>query len=130
MDAWKIPSVIICLRVYIFFSPKFTICHAYNCLWETDFLAGGHGQRHTNIKGGLIYIHRVLRAINRCGCTFMINLEEDTCIKRRVRELPIGDIGGFSWPHFSHNFRKMIPYAAVTHSRPVFRHMYSLFPKY
>lgn len=83
-------------------------CVKYKCHWRTDFLVGGHGQNYKNILGGLIYLQRVLKSIQLCKCKFLINLEEDTCVLRRVRYNPKGDVGGFPWPHFSPSFIDLV----------------------
>ena len=82
-------------------------CAYYGCHWSGYADAAGYGQRAgSTAASGLQWLKRVMRSMKYCDCKYLINMEDDTCILRKILYPPPVDgvVGGVPWPKFNRSF--------------------------
>lgn len=95
------------------------LCHRFApCEWVSYMSSAGYGAHAgSDSRTGIAWLRRVELSMRRCECTFLINLEDDTCLfSAIVIPPPIdGAVGGLPFPRFRPSFLR---HAAAVSGRP------------
>lgn len=97
------------------------LCAVYGCEWTWAAEAAGNPRAYESsydavaASRGIIFLRRLLVAMARCDCQFLVTVEDDTCARiAAVRPPSSGDVGGLPGPAFSERF---VAYAEMRANR-------------